>query len=50
MPGLAHFCEHLSFMVSTRRNKHIDLTDSFQGTEQYPRENEYSEVSSRTSH
>jgi insulysin len=28
MPGLAHFCEHLSFM----------------GTEQYPRENAYSEV------
>ncbi|KAG5637127.1 hypothetical protein H0H81_005656 [Sphagnurus paluster] len=28
MPGLAHFCEHLLFM----------------GTEQFPRENEYSEV------
>jgi predicted Zn-dependent peptidase len=29
MPGTAHFCEHLLFM----------------GTEKFPKENEYSEVS-----
>lgn len=33
MPGLAHFCEHLLFM----------------GTEQFPKENEYSEFLSRNS-
>ncbi|KAM5532097.1 hypothetical protein V8D89_014261 [Ganoderma adspersum] len=33
MPGLAHFCEHLLFM----------------GTEQYPKENEYSEYLSKNS-
>ncbi|KAI0032813.1 Metalloenzyme, LuxS/M16 peptidase-like protein [Vararia minispora EC-137] len=33
MPGLAHFCEHLLFM----------------GTEQYPKENEYSEYLNRNS-
>jgi insulysin len=46
MPGLAHFCEHLLFMVgpihlcSPSPSQH-----RFQGTEQFPRENEYSEVS-----
>ncbi|KAG5354057.1 hypothetical protein C0989_009755 [Termitomyces sp. Mn162] len=33
MPGLAHFCEHLLFMVNTL----------LLGTEQFPKENEYSE-------
>jgi insulysin len=44
VPGLAHFCEHLLFMV-----RHVPHTSfmsliSLQGTEQFPKENEYSEV------
>ncbi len=46
MPGLAHFCEHLLFMVlnvpkgkAYRPNYILQ-----QGTEQFPKENEYSEV------
>ena len=46
MPGLAHFCEHLLFMVGTKYTLHFDClqTIASQGTEQFPRENEYSEA------
>lgn len=45
MPGLAHFCEHLCFMVRRRTDIcHVSATDiPRQGTEQFPKENEYSE-------
>jgi secreted Zn-dependent insulinase-like peptidase len=45
MPGLAHFCEHLLFMVGMELYPiNIYLMRSNQGTDQYPKENEYSEV------
>lgn len=50
MPGLAHFCEHLLFMVSLSsyyQNKYALIIKNSQGTEQYPKENEYSEYLSK---
>jgi hypothetical protein len=47
MPGLAHFCEHLLFMVLNGRSKEESISSNHilqQGTEQFPKENEYSEV------
>lgn len=45
MPGLAHFCEHLLFMVSALSFSSFPRLTLSKGTEQFPRENEYSEVS-----
>jgi hypothetical protein len=46
MPGLAHFCEHLLFMVLnvSKRKAYKSNHKLQQGTEQFPKENEYSEV------
>ena len=44
MPGLAHFCEHLLFMVCTVIVAVVSLLRPVQGTQQFPKENEYSEV------
>ena len=47
MPGLAHFCEHLLFMVCDDpmvTRTFIPDCLRVQGTEQFPKENEYSEV------
>jgi hypothetical protein len=50
MPGLAHFCEHLLFMVlNVPKRKAYKSNHIFQqGTEQFPKENEYSEVHNLT--
>ena len=45
MPGLAHFCEHLLFMVLTAPEDDAYASNELlQGTEQFPKENEYYEV------
>ena len=46
MPGLAHFCEHLLFMVLNLSKWNASKSNHIlqQGTEQFPKENEYSEV------
>lgn len=46
MPGLAHFCEHLLFMVRGLLRARIRIPNypCLQGTTLYPHENDYSEV------
>jgi len=44
MPGLAHFCEHLLFMVRIMSPFFNAYFEEFQGTEQFPIENDYNQV------